>query len=118
MTRAFVLERCNVDVSKASVFGNIVYVFDGNQRRSSIWSTNFITDVCSRLKDLEYDPANDYFVIVGPIVPLCKTIGHLVAQYGLIRALCWSASECSYTIQEIGNVSTIEDFTCNSDRVS
>lgn len=100
--KAILIEKTKMDVSSAAVFGEIVHVFPKGRPRSSIWSDDFLEEAIESLADLEYDPAIDYIILVGQLVPLTKVIARLVSIYNRIRILCWSATERDYLLQEVG----------------
>lgn len=102
--RCFVIEPVrNVDINAADKFGNIVVLFPAGVSRPSIWEESYVAAVLKKLASYSYDPDTDYLVIAGPVVPLVKVIGMLCSTYSKIRALCWSASERDYILQEIGH---------------
>lgn len=101
--RAFVLEPCRrIDVSRASKYGEILYIFERNDGRPSIWTDEFVIEAIERLKNTRYDPARDYFILAGSIVPLAKVVAALAAEYGHVRALAFSATDRDYIQQELG----------------
>lgn len=100
--RSFVIEKTTYDVTQASKFGEIVYVYSERERRSSIWSDDFVRDVLNRLSEADFDPSADYFVIAGSTVPVTKIVAALAATYGRFRALCFSATDHDYVFQEYG----------------
>lgn len=101
--RAILIEpTTRVDVSAAQRYGEIVYIFEKNESRPSIWTEEFVQVAMIRLEQMNYDPKADTIIIAGAIVPLIKLIGCLTANFGRIRVLCHSAIERDYTLQEIG----------------
>jgi len=102
--KAIVIEQaCKINVSRAKAYGELSYIFPTGASRSSIWSEEFMDEALTSLAAMEYQPRLDCIVLVGAVVPLTKIIARLVAIYGQIRVLCWSATERDYILQEVGN---------------
>jgi hypothetical protein len=78
--RVFMLMPYKLDVSKATEYGEIKMVFDGVQKKPSIWSPEFVKEVLDRLEDMEYDPSTDYILIVGSMVSLVRAVTAIVSS--------------------------------------
>ena len=103
-SRAFVLEPCSrLDVSPASKFGEIEYIFQKNDGRPSIWTEEFAQAAMKKLKACGYDPAIDFIIIAGRIIPMIKLIAALAAEYQNVRVLFHDAIERDYVHQTIGH---------------
>lgn len=103
MCKVFVVEPTNLDVRKASRFGCIVQVFEDNDSRSSIWDEAFKVELIQALDYHGFDPATDYLLVAGGFVPLALAIGTMVAEYGPIQVLLFSATERDYVPRITGD---------------
>lgn len=99
----FVLEangRQNIDVSE---YGNLMFLFDHKNPRSSIWETESVAnEICEALERCGYDPAIDYVCLTGTMIPLAIFIATVTAEYGRFRALLFDARERNYVFRELG----------------
>lgn len=96
MSRVFILEPVNKDLSRAEEYGEIVYVFGEHALRPSIWETgDYLLAVQRRLEELDFN-ANDYFAAVGPTVPLLTVTTLLANLCAEFRMLFWHAQVQEY----------------------
>lgn len=108
MSRVFVIERTRHDVSSASDYGPLKYIFPPDMHRSSLWSKEFRDELTSRLDDLGFNPKVDYILAAGNTIPLIMLVGALVARFGYVRALAFYATDRTYTPILIGDESNAE----------
>jgi hypothetical protein len=99
--RAFVLTPCSMDVSEASMYGDIKYVFAADESRPSIWRADFLHEVVRRLEHDKFDPREDFFVATGAFVPVVLVACELVARYGSLRCLVFNSVDCNYVERRI-----------------
>ena len=97
--RVFILEQCNVDVTPAEEYGEIVYVFSGT--RPSIWSVGFSEAFVAKLRELAFDANKDCFLVAGPQVNATMALAALIKEYSSPRLLLWNAVKKHYTIWSI-----------------
>lgn len=106
--RCFVLEEnCKQDLSTTATFGRVVYVFKKRDSRSSIWSAAYRTELIAQMRQMEFDPANDYFVAAGHQVPMIIAIAELIKIYGEIKVLMYYAPDRHYTAMTLGENNVI-----------
>jgi len=94
--QVFILEPTHIDVSQAERFGAVKYVFDHGARRVSIWDDNFGDEVVRQLAANNFNPASDFFVIVGHMVPLVLSIAAMLNEWQRINVLAYSSVERQY----------------------
>ena len=99
--RVLLLESCNTNISSAKEYGDIVQVFV--RQRPSIWTVGFVDALLARLNELKYNVDEDYFLVVGPQVPITMAIATLVKHYKTPRLLFWDAVRKHYTTWSIPN---------------
>ena len=102
MSRVFILEHTQLDVVKAREYGEVVYMFPPNVRRSSIWDERFCDEVIERLVEMEYDPCVDYFVVVGHMVQMVLAATTICGRWERFKALLFSSTERNYIPRIIG----------------
>lgn len=104
MPRVFLIEKCKpgIDVDKARSYGDLVYAFNPEDRRSSVFRPDrFIDEVLERFKNAGFDPATDYFCLAGSTVPLTLVTAGLLDVYGHLRLLMFSGNDCKYVEKSI-----------------
>ena len=101
--RVFVLEPINppliFDPHAAEKFGELVYVFERGELRSSIWHDEFCAECLDSLEEKGYDPARDFLLVVGKLVPITRMTASLARKYGAVRALFWHAVDKEYVVR-------------------
>ena len=108
MSRVIILEPdCYaVGVEKSLKFGDgdaFVYIVGDGETRPPIFDTvKFTERVLDALENLEYDPNNDVFVLVGAQVPLAITVAAIAGAYGTFKCALYSSREQNYLLREIG----------------
>jgi len=99
MPKVFVIEtlRRNIDLSKANVFGEIVYVFPINSRRCGVFRhIEFGNLVLQRLLDLDFDPKEDYVCIAGAMISIVISIIAISQVYDEFSVLLFNSREDKY----------------------
>ncbi len=99
MSKVFIIEppRQNIDTNKAREYGDIVYVFDHDDRRCSVWShVNFGNTVLRRLVELGFDPEEDFVCIVGAMVTVLIAVVAVAQHYDEFKVLLFNSVDDSY----------------------
>lgn len=99
MPKVFIIERprSNIDVSDALKFGDIVYVFDCNDRRCGVWQiTLFGQTVLRRLEFLKFDPKTDYVCVTGAMLTVSIAIIAIAQCYDEFNALLFNSVNNCY----------------------
>jgi len=99
MAKVFLVERPRgtIDLSTTEKYGEIVYIFDHNERRPSLFDVNqFMGAVLQKLKELEYKPEMDYICVTGGMIPVCLMIAALAYEGTEMNLLLYSATESKY----------------------
>jgi len=82
-SRVFVIERPRnqIDVSKAEEYGDIVYVFDNENRRCSAWMhVEYGRMILRRLEACRFDSKIDFVCVAGAMLTVTIYV-IVVAQY-------------------------------------
>jgi hypothetical protein len=97
-SRAFMLmPHDRVDVTKARKFGQIVELFPDGEERPEFWDPELITEALHRLLDDHgFDPAADYFVVAGHMVPVVRLTCALATVFPLARGLFFDSIQRRY----------------------
>jgi len=97
----FLIERPRrpLDLSGLEEYGDVAYIFEDDDRRPSLFSTDaYIKAVMGQLRLLAFDPEKDYFVLTGPSI--CLALGLLAvtwyADHTSVKVLAWNAPTSSY----------------------
>ena len=99
MSKVFILEpvRSKLDVSKAREYGEIIYIFQRDARRCSVWDhKNFSLTVLRRLKALGYNYKTDFICVVGAILTVTIAIIALTQKYEEFNALFFNSVSGDY----------------------
>jgi len=99
MAKVFIIEhpRNNIDVSKAADFGEIIYLFDKDDRRCSAWDhKRFGRRVLGRLKELGYNPTDDYICVVGAMLIVINSIIAIAQSHEAFTLLMFNSVENAY----------------------
>ena len=98
--RAFVIDHnSKQDVSDASRFGQIVYLFAHGERPPSLFSNAFIVECMHRMED--FDELLDYFVVSGNVNATTLVTATLVSKYDTVNLLLFDASNSEYVHKAI-----------------
>lgn len=99
MPKVFIIEpvRQHIDVSKAQKFGDIIYVFEINDRRCSAFQIiHFGRTVLQRLEQLEFDPKLDFVCIVGAMLTVTIAIIAIAQRYDVFNVLLFNSVDDAY----------------------
>ena len=105
MPQVFLVEQTkrSIDVSKSGEYGEIVYVFGPDDRRSSIFQCKqFGTELLGRLTTLGFNYVKDSICIAGSIVPITVALSAMVCSYPSVNVLFYNSSESCYVQRTIG----------------
>src|ERR1035437_4312699 len=101
-SRVFVIEppRDGFDLSSAEKFGPIIPIFDSRDRRCSVFKPDEYRDtVWEVLAHNDYNPAVDYFIMIGAMLPVSLTLAaiceHLMVGESA-KVLMFSSHDDSY----------------------
>ena len=97
--RVFVIEppRNELDINKASTFGNIAYLFDRDIRRHSVFKSKaFGADLLQRLEAVQYNPDQDYICIAGSMVTVCVSVIVIAQRYDAFTVLLFNSINDAY----------------------
>jgi len=103
----FLLEatRSNIDTTKAASFGEIKYIFEQGDRRSSVFETRaYEVAIEERLNALGFDPARDIVCIAGRIVCVAVLFAVLTRLFGRFNILMFDAHDECYVMRTVGNL--------------
>lgn len=91
------------DSGLAKRWGELVCLFPANARRASIWDSDFENDVMSALWRQDFDPAVDYLLVVGAVVPTVLAIAKMANYYtDGIHLLLFSSTDRAYKAKHVG----------------
>jgi hypothetical protein len=90
-----------LDVSKASEFGDIIYIYARRSDIPSPLTSRFAADVVRRLLNQSFSPGHDFFVVTGGLTFIAAAVAAVVAEYGEIRTLCWDSLETERRYKEV-----------------
>ena len=99
MSKVFIIEppRNNIDVSDAQKFGDIVYVFDYDDRRCGVWQhVLFGQTILQRLESLGFDPESDYVCVTGAMVTVTIAIITIAQYYDEFNTLLFNSVNNCY----------------------
>lgn len=97
MSRVIVLEPVTKDIRSAEHFGEIVYLFDKDDPRPSIWDTpEYLLAVQERLEKIEFNGEQDYFAAAGALLALVSVTTLLSQLYPSFRVLFFHAQIQEY----------------------
>jgi len=100
--RCFMLEPCAKVTDDLAEFGDIVFMFKRSDSRPSIFSERFQALVEQRLRELEFDPEYDYFVMTGYMIGICVVVSVLSRMFVAFDTLIFHAPTSSYTEVTLG----------------
>jgi len=99
MSKVFVIEppKQFFDMSSAKMFGEIVYIFDHEDRRCSAWDhVKFGQTVLSRLKALDFNNDKDSICIVGSMLTVSISIIAIAQHYSSFNVLLFHSVDDRY----------------------
>lgn len=102
--RVFAVEPLRLDISQATKYGELVYMWGQHERRPSIWSDEFIMCADGKLQEMNFDAECDMLLIAGDIIPLVRIVAHMSSLYGRkFKALCWNSHARDYVVSLLGH---------------
>lgn len=99
MSKVFIIEppRSNIDVSDARKFGDIVYVFNHDDRRCGVWQiTLFGQTILKRLEFLKFNPETDYVCVTGAMLTVSIAIIVIAQCYDEFNTLLFNSVDNCY----------------------
>lgn len=124
MGRVFLLEKPRIDMREKELanlrtFGSDVkMLFEPEHKRAGLFnSTTFVEDVVNALHDVQFDPDNDCFAVVGSIVGMSLTMIGLMAfsqatSKGMrVNVLLYSAQHEKYELRAVNVSELMERIT-------
>ena len=109
----FIVEplKADIDVSKASRHGDVIYLFDINARRCSVFQHDkFGRAVLARLRDVKFDPQVDCVCVVGAILTLAVSISAIAQSYDEFDLLLFNSVEGNYVRRRFRKTDWTEDL--------
>ena len=98
MPRTIVLSRSDKDLSAASSFGEIEYIFE--RPPSPFKVDDLVHGVLNRLEEIAFDAEEDFIVMTGPPDRLATLMGTICVNYeGPFRILIFDASSHQYSLR-------------------
>lgn len=121
--KVFLMEqlKSHMDLSTALPFGELVYIFEPRDRRTSIFdSDNFVCEVIDVMKAKEFDPCVDYFCMAGGQINLVLAAFALQAVCDIngiaqIRMLVFNSVSCGYEEMKILMSDSLLQFKAKRD---
>lgn len=101
-SRVFVLEPTEFDITVASEWGEVVYLYQHHSRRPAPTTGGFPRSVLLRMSELQFDPSTDLVVLSGQMIALVVLTATLVAEYGSIKCLRFSSTSDRYVPFPLG----------------
>ncbi len=98
-SRVFVIERPRnkIDVSKAEEYGDIIYIFDNEERRCTAWlHVEYGQMILGRLKTYHFDPKIDFICIAGAMLVITIYVIAVAQYYGEFKALLFDSRDDRY----------------------
>jgi hypothetical protein len=106
--RVFILEELEtMNTTNADSFGRIVYLYSYSTRPCSIWDSQFIELVLTKLSEYHFDPKIDYFCMSGIMSACAMVLTGLVVEYGEFQCLLYDGSK--YRSIKLGEAYSEED---------
>ena len=104
MARVFLVEpvRRDFDLESLKSFGEIIYLFEPDERRGSVFRTDeFCINVTARLKRARFDAVNDFFCLTGALVPTCLVMSLIANAHSTINILLYNTGDESYASRKV-----------------
>ena len=100
MSRVFLLEPTDFDVSDAERYGDIEVMFS---RRCSVFDHRVFEDTfVERLREMKFDKRVDRFLFVGTSTPLVLITSFLIVELEWVNVLLFHARSQSYVERTLG----------------
>lgn len=100
--RVFVLAPVDKPIYTAAEYGEIVFVFNAQDRPIPHTSKEFQQAIIRKLESMSYDPQVDYLLLVGAFVPLIVFVATVCDQYLGPQALAFDMRQGSYYSISLG----------------
>ena len=110
--RVFLVEepRRAVDLSTATRYGEVTYIFDGQSRRPSVFDVEgFRSCIIERLDEFRFRPDADVLCIVGNILYTLSVVVAVIELWGFARVLMFDSSTQEYQLRMLGRKQETED---------
>jgi hypothetical protein len=107
MSKVFVVEHTPKDISAATEYGPLVYVFGGETSRSSMYVPEFQKELIKRLEDLDFNQKRDYILLAGSTVIIAVTVAAVGAAWGSFNVLAFEVQNKSYKPIPIGDMADV-----------
>ena len=113
MSKVFIIEHTSkegIDVSTASSFGDIVYVFQRGERHVSAFKhADFGCTVINRLKSLNFNPERDYMCCTGSMIAIVVVFIALAKTFPVLRVLMFNSVDNVYVERRFDDALFLND---------
>lgn len=99
--KVFILESTHLDTSHAAEFGEVMYIFEKDTRRASIWSVEFQEQIITALDAAGFDAEVDYLACAGHLVPIICCLGAMLRAYGKLNVLLYNSVDRCYVKRKL-----------------
>lgn len=103
MNKVFVFERTELDISDLKRFGDVRYLFDGEDSRRPLRDEELENQIFRKLDLMDYDPDNDYLAVVGKILAVTIFLSAASCVYGPVKTLAFDPRRSSYYVRRMGH---------------
>lgn len=98
--RVFFVERPrgpHINVDRASEHGEVVYLFEGGDRRAAAFDASpFLDEVLGALHAKQFNPEVDAVAVCTPILPTSLLFAALAARYTVFSFLAYNSTSGRY----------------------
>lgn len=94
--RVFALEPTTHNVSDALRFGEIVYLYDLEERRPSMWTNSFLEDCMQRMEANGFSQDHDFILASGSHTLVLIWVTHLVSTLDTVHLLLFDSKQEEY----------------------
>ena len=104
MPKVFIVEKPknNIDVSKAEDFGEIIYLFNQNERRLGVFECmTFGLDVINKINEKGGFQLNDSFLTAGAQIPVAIAFAAIISKWPNVLVLLYNAKQDMYVQRRI-----------------
>lgn len=104
MSRVFALSPSKYDITGATEYGEIVYLYNdiNKPRMPYAFVDDFGQDVWRRMEQNSYDPDKDYLLIVGSHVILAQWVAAVISECEWCNALLFNSTDEIYVPRILG----------------
>lgn len=96
LAQVLALEISKYDLASAEQFGELRYIFPPDEPKPRVWVREYRQAIEQSLTDYEFDPAIDYILLIGQILPLAILVNILSTKYRTFKALAFNANTRTY----------------------